>query len=153
MFVWIGNLDMSQLRQLFSAVHGLAQAYFYICSQLASQQAHWSYMASFTGLAGGWACWLECLGSSPCGFFSKLAQASSWWRLKGKEWKQQGLLRPRLGRAVASLSLHFIDQSLSHGQLRFKETRNRLHLLMEKTSKSYCKESCVGVGGSLWPSL
>lgn len=77
----------------------------------------------------------------------------TWWPPKGKEQKQQGLLRPRLRSARASLSLHF-EQSLSHGQLRFKESRNRLHLSMRKTPKSCCKESRVpGKLEWLWLTL
>lgn len=146
-FVWIGNLDMSQLGQLFLAVHGFAWAYCCIAVSLqVSKLIGQTYMASFTSLADGWGCWLESLGSSPCGF-NKLAQASSWWPLKGKNQSNKaswGLGSEVLWSAIASSSLHFIDQCLSHVQLRFKKTRNSL--LMEKTTESYCRVKYVGWG-------
>lgn len=144
LFVWIGNLDMSQLGRLSLAVRGFAWAYCCIAVSLqVSKLIGHTYMASFMSLADGWGCWLEGLGSSPRGF-NKLAQATSCWPLKGKTPKQQGLLRPRFWSAIASSSLHFIDQCLSHVQLRFKETRNSL--LMEKTTESYCRVKYVGRG-------
>lgn len=147
MFVWIGNLDMSQLGQLFSAVRGFAWAYCCTAVSLqVSKLISHTYMASFMSLADGWGCWLEGLGSSPRGFI-KLAQASSWCPLKGKNQSSKtswGLGSKVLWGAIASSSLHFIDQCLSHVQLRFKETRNSV--LMENKTESYCRVKYVGWG-------
>lgn len=125
-------------------VRGFARAYCCIAVSLqVSKLIGWHIWPHFFEFIDGWGCRLEGLGSSPRGF-NKLVQASSCWPCERKTPKQRGLLRPRFWSAIASSSLHFIDQCLSHVQLRFKETINSL--LMEKTTESYCRVKYVGRG-------
>lgn len=123
-----------------------AWSYSHICGQWAWWQADWLHLrvCPLPGSVGlsAWVLPHVAASAASSGFLTS-------WPPKGKEQKQQGLPRPRLKRAGTSLSLRFIEQSLSHGQLRFKEVRKSVHLLKRKTPKSSCEESCVPG----WPEL
>lgn len=65
MFVWIGSLDMFQLGQLFSAVHGLAWAYLPHL-QSVSKLASWLVVYGLIHRSDCWlGLWLNCFGLLP----------------------------------------------------------------------------------------